>query len=80
MLAGFENPVLRVRGHERTAKVWAHPCPWDSNQLRDDETWSFGTLEFAAGTIGLYRQSSIGHTSPIRQERSLRFHAAGGYG
>ena len=80
MLAGFDNPVVRVRGLEREHKVWPHPCPWDREQLREDETWTFGTLEFDWGTTGIYHYTSVAHDLPIRSERSLRFYGAGGYG
>ncbi|MBK7974350.1 MAG: Gfo/Idh/MocA family oxidoreductase [Deltaproteobacteria bacterium] len=80
MLAGFSNPVQRVRGMERTVKVWPHPSKWDGNPAREDERWWWGWLEHAWGTVSLYHYTSICYDAPIRGARSLRFYGAGGFG
>lgn len=80
MLAGFDNPVTRVRGMERATRVWPHPSRWDGNPARENEHWWFGWLEHAWGTAGLYHYTSICYDAPIRGERSLRFYGAAGYG
>lgn len=80
MLAGFSNPVTRVRGMERTVKVWPHPSRWDGNPAREDERWWWGWLEHAWGTVSLYHYTSIAYDAPIRGERSLKFYGTGGYG
>jgi predicted dehydrogenase len=80
MLAGFRNPVTRVRGLERAVKVWPHPSRWDGNPSREDERWWFGWLEHAWGTVSLHHYTSICYDAPIRGERSLRFYGTAGYG